>query len=63
MKTCNNTICPKIKECARHESNYDYETMPVTFHFNHHSGLFACEEFLYKTIENNLNNHNNDSKS
>lgn len=99
MTICNNKTCPKLLDCARHESNkllyftdsdmvdfcrWTYlesfkkglssksfvELLDIwkkkqikTFKFNHFSGSFACEDFIYKPVENNLNNYNNDSKS
>jgi hypothetical protein len=55
MTTCNNKTCPKLLDCARHESNFGYETNPREFKHNFLSGSFACEDFIYKPV-NNLNN-------
>lgn len=51
MTTCNNHLCPRKEDCARHESHYSYETTPKHHHFYNHSGRFACEDFLYKPTD------------
>jgi hypothetical protein len=55
MIICNNALCPRLGDCERHEKHHSKFTEAKHHEFVIISGRFACDNFLYKAISENLN--------